>query len=54
MYFIIDNIFSEKELNTMDFMYFLKYDKRTFFQIYYSFLNYHSPLFFYFITTILA
>ena len=46
LYFVIDNIFSDQELNSMDYLHFLKYDKRTFFQMYYSFLNYQSPLFF--------
>ena len=44
--FKIDNIFSDQELNYMDFTQFLKYDKRNFFQMYLSFLNEHSPLFF--------
>lgn len=44
--FKIDNIFSDQELNYMSFTQFLKYDKRTFIQMYLSFLNEHSPLFF--------
>ena len=42
----IDNIFTDQELNAMDFLQSLKYDKRTFYQIYFSLLNYKTPLFF--------
>ena len=46
LHFRIDNIFTDQELNYMNFTQFLKYDKRTYFQMYLSFLNEHSPLFF--------
>ena len=46
LYITIDNIFSDQELNDMNFLQFLKYDKRTLFQTYFSFLNHQSPLFF--------
>jgi hypothetical protein len=46
LYFKVDNIFSDQELNYMNFTQFLKYDKRNFIQMYLSFLNEHSPLYF--------
>ena len=46
LYITIDNIFSDQELNAMSFLHSLKYDKRTFYQIYFSFINYQIPLFF--------
>ena len=46
LYITIDNIFSDQELNSMNFLYSIKYDKRTFYQIYFSFINYQIPLYF--------
>ena len=46
LYITIDNIFTDQELNSMNFIHSLKYDKRTFYQIYFSFINYQIPLFF--------
>lgn len=46
LYITMDNIFSDQELNAMNFIYSLKYDKRSFYEIYFSFINYQIPLFF--------
>ena len=46
MHITIDNIFTDQELNSMSFLQSLKYDKRTFYQMYLSLLNYQAPLFF--------
>ena len=48
LYFNMDNIFTDQELNSMNFTKFLKYDKRNLFQIYLSLFNIQSPLFFLF------
>lgn len=48
LYFKLDNIFTDQELNYMNFNQFLKYDKRNFWQMYLSNLNDHSPLFYLF------
>ena len=42
------SLFSEQELNSMNLEQSLKYDKRGFFQIYFSFINMKQPLFFLF------
>jgi hypothetical protein len=48
IYIIIDNIFSDEELNAMNFLHSLKYDKRNIYQIYLSLINCQIPLFFLF------
>ena len=44
----IDSIFTDEELNSMDYHYSCIYDKRTLCQIYLSFINRKQPLFFLF------
>jgi hypothetical protein len=44
----IDSIFTDQELNAMDFKDSYNYDKRTLCQVYFSFINRKQPLFFLF------
>lgn len=44
----IDNIFTDQELNNMDLEEIYQYDKRTFFDVYFSILNIKCPIFFLF------
>ena len=44
----IDSIFTDQELNAMDFNYSVSYDKRTLCQVYLSYINRKQPLFFLF------
>ena len=44
----IDSIFTDQELNAMDFQDSYNYDKRTLCQVYFSFINRKQPLFFLF------
>ena len=44
----IDNIFTDQELNTMTLEEMSQYDRRTFFEIYFSILNTKAPIFFIF------
>ncbi len=44
----IDSIFTDQELNSMDFNNSYQFDKRTLCQIYLSFINRKQPLFFLF------
>ena len=44
----VETIFTDQEMNSMDYSQFLIYDKRTLLQMYFSFLNYKAPIFFIF------
>ena len=44
----LDFLFTDQEKNAMDLKNSLNYDKRSFFEIYYSFINMKQPLFFLF------
>ena len=44
----LSSLFTEQELNSMDLNQSLNYDKRGFFQIYFSFINVKQPLFYLF------
>ena len=44
----LNSLFTEQELNSMDLNQSLNYDKRGFFQIYFSFINMKQPLFYLF------